>query len=80
MKLEYTDGCTATSLTVDGKETADMSKKELLSIIRKMLNLVTDTAVLQEIWMTLMEDLGEYEDLGHCETCGDWISKYTLEL
>lgn len=29
MKLEYTDGCICTSLTVDGKETADMTSEEI---------------------------------------------------
>lgn len=35
MKLEYTDGCT--SLTVDGKETADMTPEEIKVSIRAML-------------------------------------------
>ena len=35
MKLEYTDGCICTSLTVDGKETVDMSKEELKEVIFK---------------------------------------------
>lgn len=29
MKIEYTDGCICTSLTVDGKETADMTPEEI---------------------------------------------------
>lgn len=34
----------------------------------------------QNVWMSLIEHLGEYKDLGHCECCGDWISNYTLEI
>jgi hypothetical protein len=45
-----------------------------------MLDRETDIATLQDVWMSLIEHLGEYKDLGHCECCGDWISNYTLEI
>lgn len=80
MKLEYTDGCICTSLTVDGKETADMTSEEIKVSIQAMLDREIDFAVLQDIWTTLIESQGEYRDLGHCGECGDWISNYTLEL
>lgn len=38
MKLEYTDGCICTSLTVDGKETAYMTPEEIKVSIRAMLD------------------------------------------
>lgn len=47
MKLEYTDGCICTSLTVDGKETADMTPEEIKVSIRAMLDRETDIATLQ---------------------------------
>lgn len=80
MKLEYTDGCICTSLTVDGKETVDMTPEEIKVSIRAMLDRETDIATLQDVWMSLIEHLGEYKDLRHCECCGDWISNYTLEI
>lgn len=80
MKLEYTDGCVCTSLTVDGKETADMTSEEIKVSIQAMLDREIDVAVLQDIWTSLIESQGEYKDLGYCEACGDWISNYTLEL
>lgn len=80
MKLEYTDGCICTSLTVDGKETADMTSEEIKVSIQAMLDREIDFAVLQDIWTTLIESQGEYRDLGHCEECGDWITSYTLEI
>lgn len=80
MKLSYTDGCTCTSLIVDGKETADMTAEEMKISIQAMLNREKDTAVLQQIWKSLVESQGEFEDLGHCDQCGDWITKYTLEI
>ena len=80
MKLEYADGCVCTSLTVDGKETIDMSKEELKEVIYKLLNRESDICVLQDIWRDLVESQGESEDLGHCEECGDYITRYTLEI
>lgn len=47
MKLEYTDGCICTSLTVDGKETVDMTPEEIKVSIRAMLDRETDIATLQ---------------------------------
>lgn len=63
MKLEYTDGCICTSLTVDGKETVDMTPEEIKVSIRAMLDRETDIATLQDVWMSLIEHLGEYKDL-----------------
>ena len=39
MKLEYTEGCVCTSLTVDGKETIDMNVEDFKSVIHYNLNL-----------------------------------------
>lgn len=80
MKLEYTDGCVCTSLTVDGKETVDMSKEDLKEVICKLLDKESDLGVLQDIWRDLVMSQGEFEDLGHCEECGDYITRYTLEI
>lgn len=63
MKIEYTDGCICTSLTVDGKETAYMTPEEIKVSIRAMLDRETDIATLQDVWMSLIEHLGEYKDL-----------------
>ncbi len=80
MKLEYTDGCTCTSLTVDGVETVDMSPDSLKEVIYKLINNEEDFGTLQSIWMDLVTSQGDYEDLGKCEECGDWITRYTLEI
>ena len=49
MKIEYTDGCICTSLTVDGKETAYMTPEETKVSIRAMLDRETDIATLQDV-------------------------------
>lgn len=79
MKINYTSGCTCDSLTIDGKESADLSLKVIKNAIVKALEKIDDMATLQDILMTVAET-GEYEDLGHCEQCGDWITSYTLEI
>lgn len=80
MKLEYTEGCVCTSLLVDGVETVDMEEKDLKDVICKMIGHIDDVAILQQVWMKIMESMGEYKDLGHCECCGDFISEYTWEI
>ena len=80
MKLEYTDGCICTSLTIDGKETIDMNVEDFKSVIHKLIDTENDLGTLQHIWIVLMEQQGKYEDLGHCPDCGDYITKYTLEI
>ena len=80
MKLEYTDGCVCTSLTIDGKETIDMNVEDFKNVIHKLIGNENDLGTLQHIWIVLMEQQGKYEDLGHCPDCGDYITKYTLEI
>lgn len=80
MKLEYTDGCVCTSLTVDNIQTIDMKIEDLQDVICKLVKRESDIAVLQDLFTDLMESQGTYKDLGHCEQCGDFISEYTLEI
>lgn len=79
MKINYVTGCTCDSLTIDGKESIDLSSEVIKDAIVKALEKIDDVATLQDILMTVAET-GECEDLGHCEQCGDWITSYTLEV
>ena len=80
MKIESISGCTCDSLTVDNVETVDMDKEAIKDVIKKLINREDDLGVLQSILIDLVEFQGEFEDLGHCDQCGDWITKYTLEI
>lgn len=80
MKLKYVDGCVCTSLTVDGIETVDMNIEDFRNVIHKLIDKQTDMGSLQMIWIDLMESMGKFRDLGHCDQCGDWITEYTLEI
>lgn len=80
MKIESVTGCTCDSLTVDNVETVDMDKEAIKDVIKKLINREDDLGILQSILIDLVEFQGEFEDLGHCDQCGDWITKYTVEL
>ena len=80
MKLKYVDGCICTSLTVDDIETIDMKQEDFKNVIHKLIDKETDLGTLQMIWIRLIEHMGNFRDLGHCEECGDWITEYTLEI
>ena len=75
MKIESVTGCTCDSLTVDDVETVDMDKEAVKDVIKKLINREDDLGVLQSILIDLVEFQGEFEDLGHCDQCGDWITK-----
>lgn len=80
MKIESVTGCTCDSLTINGVETIDMDKEAIKDVIKKLIDREDDLGVLQSILIDLVEFQGEFEDLGHCDQCGDWITKYTVEL
>ena len=80
MKIESVTGCTCDSLTVDNVETVDMDKEAIKDVIKKLINREDDLGILQSILIDLVEFQGAFEDLGRCDQCGDWITKYTLEI
>ena len=80
MKIVSISGCTCDSLTVDGVETVDMGKEDIKEVIKKLIDREDDLGTLQFILVDLVETQGEFEDLGHCDQCGDWITKYTVEI
>ena len=62
MKINYTSGCICDSLTIDSKESADLSPKVIKDAIAKALEKIDDMATLQDI-LTTVAETGEYEDL-----------------
>lgn len=80
MELKYTDGCTCTSLEIDGKESVDLTLDEFKKVIHKIVDNITDFAQLQSIFTEYLELEGDYTDLGHCDCCGDHICMYSKVL
>lgn len=79
MKINYTTGCIWGSLIINDKESINLPPKVIKDVIVKALEKIDDISTLQDI-LTTVAEAGEYEDLGHCEQCGDWITSYTLEI
>jgi hypothetical protein len=61
---------------IDKDESLESIKAKLLVKIKEE----DDWSCLQTVFKDLMERVGEYKDLGYCETCGSYSVKYTLEL
>ena len=80
VKHVYTEGCVCTSLLVNGVETSDLSVEELKEALIELIQNEMDSGNLQKYWTTILEYSGKYEDLGHCDQCGDYISRYTINI
>ena len=80
MKLEYIDGCTGESFTIDGKDLHSMSSGFLKDLIYKAMKKCKNDNAFFDILRILVTTMGKWEDLGKCEECGDYNDKYTLEL
>lgn len=80
MKLEYINGCTCTSLEVDGVESIDMPLNNFKKAIHKMIDNTNDLGELQMIFTNYMELHGKHTDHGVCECCGDHIDSYSLTI
>ena len=80
MKIESISGCTCDSLTIDGVETIDMKITDAKEAIKKLIDAEADLGTIQSVLINLVESRGDFEDLGQCDECGDWITKYTLEV
>ena len=81
MKIEYSEGCTTTGVYIDNKPLVDLSIEEQKEVLLKVLkHLKNPSYSIQEFLISAAEEEGEFEDLGVCEECGDWITKYTLEI
>lgn len=80
MNIKYINGCIDDSLTIDNIESVELSSDIIKEAIIRLLDNENDIGTLQSILIDLIESQGDYEDLGQCEECGDWITKYTIEV
>ena len=80
MELIYTNGCTATSLTVDGKESVDMNMEDFRKVIHKIVDKIDDFAELQCIFMDFAECNGNLIDEYQCSCCRDYVTTYKINI
>lgn len=78
MKIEYTSGCMAHSLTIDGVETTDLDPKEFKEKALKVIEKIDNEELLRTLLIQAVEIMGESELIAHCDECGDNIYKDTL--
>lgn len=78
MKIEYTSGCMAHSLTIDGVETIDLDPKEFKEKALKVIEKIDNEELLRTLLIQAVEIMGESELIAHCDECRDNIYKDTL--
>ena len=78
MKIEYTSGCMAHSLTIDGVETIDSDPKEFKEKVLKVIEKIDNEQLLRALLIQAVEIMGESKLIAHCDECGDNIYKDTL--
>lgn len=80
MRLKMVEGCTAWSMTVDGKEEIDMTDDERRDVLKKIFERLTPDD-LNYVLQALIKEFGEYDyDPEPCECCGDTVSWYVWDL
>ena len=79
MEIEYSEGCTTTGVYIDNKPLVDLSIEEQKEVLLKVLAYLKNPSYsIQEFLISAAKEEGEFEDLGKCEQCGDYVYKYTL--
>jgi hypothetical protein len=81
MKIQMTTGCVCDSIEINGKEEIHLTNEERKEVAEHLAKYIAEhpETLNQILWHTIPL-IGEYEDMGHCEECGDYIERYTVEL
>lgn len=81
MTLNYIEGCTANSLTIDGIEVSELPYYQIIDVIHYIVSRRKDKWILKEMLAMLIEhDKESVCDISHCDQCGDDIYNYKLEI
>lgn len=81
MILNYIEGCTTDSLTIDGVEVSELPYYQIVDIIHYIVSRRKDKWILKEMLAMLIEhDKESVCDISHCDQCGDDIYNYKLEI
>lgn len=80
MKIEYTEGCLAYGLDIDGKPFNELGEAKKREVFNRMVEAILKDFDIQNITIDLLHDYGEYKHLHHCDQCGDDVCSYTIEV
>ena len=67
------------SMDIDGTEFVELDYNKQKEVCHKLVDKVSED-VLQRFIEIACEIMGEYTDLGKCESCGEYVEEYKLEL
>ena len=67
------------SMDIDGTEFVELDYNKQKEVCHKLVDKVSED-VLQRFIEIACELMGEYADLGKCESCGEYVEEYKLEL
>lgn len=81
MKIIYTTGCIANSLTIDGKESIDFTADELRVVLHTIVNNLTDDELQGAITEMVEHYYNDYECSDQpCSQCGDTAQTFTMDV
>lgn len=84
MKLQYIIGCIYNDLHIDCTNANMLPTEKLQDICKTIIDKTTDTDTLKQIIIDYICQLDKSElnnyDSYHCETCGDCVETYELEV
>lgn len=84
MRIQYRIGCTYNDLEINGVNADNMHFLDLQDICKQLIDKTEDKNMLQQIIIEYVCSLGREEllhyDSYHCETCGDYVETYEIEL
>lgn len=84
MKLQYITGCMYNNLKINDIDANNINIDELQDICKTLIDKTTDKDMLQQIIIDYVccldrSELNDYDSY-HCETCGDYVETYELEV
>ena len=84
MKIEYTTGCTYNDLYIDNTPAGSIPNDELKEICKKLIDENNDSDSLQQIIIDYLYQIDRAKlsnyDSWKCETCGDYVENYELNI
>ena len=84
MKIQYITGCMYNNLKINNIDANNINIDELQDICKTLIERTTDKDMLQQIIIDYVCQLDRSElnnyDSYHCETCGDYVETYELDI
>lgn len=80
-KYKHVEICYEDFIFINDKLYDNNLTDAIFSDIVKLISNIQDVAILQSLFMMILESIGEYECSDRpCECCGDFITTYKLEI